>query len=131
MNFDDYVGLPFLEGGRDRAGIDCWGILRLVYAERFGVDLPSFTGAYTLADKQATTDLMAGHMGPWREVKDGSEKIGDGLLMAARRSPSHIGIVVGNGRVLHIESRAGSVIEEYRASRLRRRLLGFYRHINL
>lgn len=131
MSFDDYVGLPFVEGGRDRRGLDCWALFSLVLFEHKGIALPSFSGAYTLADRQATADLIAGHMGPWREVPDGSEQPYDGLLMADRRSPSHIGIVIGNGRVLHIERGAGSIVEEYRGSRLRRRLLGFYRHITL
>lgn len=134
MNFDGYVGLPFLEGGRDRRGIDCWGLLRMVYAERLGIDLPSFSGAYTLADRQATADLMAGHMGQWREVPAGSEQPYDGVLMAARRNPSHIGIVIGNGRMLHVElgnRPTWSMIDEYNSSHLRRRLLGFYRHISL
>ena len=35
-----YVGLPFKEGGRNRYGLDCYGLLRLVINERFGLMTP-------------------------------------------------------------------------------------------
>jgi len=45
--------------------------------------------------------------------------------------PRHVGVVVSPGLVLHIERGAGSLIEDYRSMRLRRRVLGFYRHESL
>ena len=40
----DYVGLPFKEGGRDRQGLDCYGLLRLVINERFAGTVPEYEG---------------------------------------------------------------------------------------
>jgi len=42
----DYVGLPFKAHGRERNGVDCWGLVRLVLAERFRLALPSYAGGY-------------------------------------------------------------------------------------
>lgn len=129
MTFDEYVGLPWLDRGRDRAGTDCWGLLGMVYAERFGIVLPSFRDDYqTAADGEAVSGLIDGNRSAWTEIPAGSERIGDGLLMSLAGRPRHIGVVVGKGLVLHIERGAGSLIESYLAMRLRRRVAGFYRH---
>jgi cell wall-associated NlpC family hydrolase len=131
-NLDEYVGLPWLERGRDRDGLDCWGLLALVYAERLGVLLPSYRDDYqTTADTEAVAGLIENHIAPWHPVPLGEERVGDALLMSVGGRPRHVGVVVCPGLVLHIERRAGSLIESYHSMRLRRRVLGVYRHESL
>ncbi|MBE1208102.1 C40 family peptidase [Aminobacter carboxidus] len=129
MNLDDFVGLPWLDRGRDRSGVDCWGLLAMVYAERFGIVLPSFRDDYmTAADGAAVAELIEGRRECWTEIPDGDEVPGDALLMSIGGRPRHIGVIIGGSRVLHIERGAGSIIENYRSFRLRRRVLGFFRY---
>ena len=42
----EYVGVPWLDRGRTIRGADCWGLVRLVLAGRFGVEVPSYLGDY-------------------------------------------------------------------------------------
>ena len=37
---NEYVGLPWRWGGRDRIGVDCYGLLRMVYADMLEITLP-------------------------------------------------------------------------------------------
>jgi len=129
--FDNFIGLPWLEGGRDRSGIDCWGLLALVYREVYQIDLPSFSDRYvTLADHDAISDLIEGNIGAWREVPKGSEQEGDGILLTTNGGrPSHVGVVVQGRRMLHIESqKQGSAIHSYDYHLYRDRIVGFYRY---
>jgi hypothetical protein len=101
----------------------------MVYAERFDIVLPSFRDDYqTAADGEAVSGLINGNRSEWTEVPAGEERTSDALLMSLAGMPRHIGVVVGNGLVLHIERGAGSLIESYHSMRLRRRVVGFFRH---
>ena len=46
----EYVGIPFSDLGRTREeGVDCWGLVRLVYDEVYGVLLPQLSDQYESA----------------------------------------------------------------------------------
>lgn len=126
----DYIGIPYLSGGRDRSGVDCWGLIRLVWAEQFGHELPRYEGAdYSGPDSAAgiAGDAQAYAAG-FRPVEPGQEQAGDGILLRLMARPIHVGLVIAAGRMLHIEEGAGSVIEPYTSIRWAKRVQGFYRH---
>lgn len=131
MNLNDYVGLPFVERGRTRAGVDCWGLLRLVYADRLRIVLPSFGDAYTLEDAEALAALIEGGKGPWVEIPAGNERPGDGVLMTLDGLARHVGVVGPRGYILHIERGTGSLMERADGARLKRRIVGYFRHESL
>jgi len=124
-----YVGLPFKVHGRDRDGIDCWGLVRLVLADQFGRRLPSYAGGYaSVEDAKDIGRLIRGEMGPWHPVPPGAERPGDVVLMRLMNQPMHVGVVVAAGWMLHIEDGIDACLEPYDGARWRRRVLGRYRH---
>ena len=129
-DFDAYVGLPCKENGRDRDGLDCWGLVRLVYAEQAGIVLPSYSDLYvTTEDSEAIEALIAGRMEPWHEVAEQDVRPLDGVLMRYGKSECHMGLVVRRGFVLHTGLLIGSSrIERYTSLRLKRRVARFVRH---
>jgi cell wall-associated NlpC family hydrolase len=128
--FSNYVGIPYIDRGRGIDGCDCYGLLRLVYRELRGIDLPSYVERYvTGADRAAMDALIAGELDPWERIERGKEQAFDGLLMREGSMVRHIGVVTEPGSVLHVE--AGSVmsrIERYRSGMLKNRVVGFYRY---
>lgn len=127
--FDAYVGIPYVTRGRVRDGADCWGLVRLVYAELRGIDLPSYAEDYVSStDRAAIADLIEGGLPAWERVPAGSEKLFDGVLMRVKRDECHIGLVVAPGRVLHVENDKLSCVEPYGSWRLAHRITGFYRY---
>lgn len=140
----EYIGLPYAERGRTRAGLDCWGLLRLVTAERFGIVLPAFDGLgyrdfgaddSLLARARALAAYMAEHMQPWDRLPVKSDeratwmalREGDAIHLKTAGQPIHCGVVVAAPWFLHIEEGIDSCVEDWTAIRTARRVAGFYR----
>lgn len=110
---DGYVGLPFKARGRARDGLDCWGLVRLVWAELRRFEMPSFDETDDIASTIKTEANAFENI----EIKDAKEfdaaimlenvKVRSGWVMA----PIHIGIVVDPLLVLHIRRGHLSCIE--------------------
>jgi cell wall-associated NlpC family hydrolase len=124
-----YIGLPFRDHGRDRAGLDCWGLVRLVLAEQFGVAVPSYAGEYMRTSQAAKIGaLIQREALLWEPVPAGAERCGDVAVLRVRGRPMHVGLVLGDRHMLHIEWGINSVIERYASPRWAERVAGFYRH---
>ena len=107
-----YIGLPVSPLGTSRGGVDCWGLVMLVYAEIFSIRLEHHRdhllaahrgGQIDCADFQAITE-------PTEDPVDGDVlhmwSIRDGV-----KTPNHIGLVAGHKhKILHVQEGAGSVI---------------------
>jgi cell wall-associated NlpC family hydrolase len=107
-----YVGLPFRPHGRSRAGLDCWGLYRLVRGERFGEWLDGFDGSY-IDTPEGRAGGIAAESGFALAVPAGNEIVGDAVFLRAAGVVCHIGMVLGGGSMLHIRDGAGSTVEPY------------------
>lgn len=127
-----YVGIPFVDHGRTRVGCDCWGLVRLVHAERWGIDLP-------LYGETSATELLAvaRHIRAavrsrdWIDVSAAPRRAGDVVLMkrALVDGPAwHLGIMRDDRHVLHTEAGVDSHFVPLDDVSLRHRIVGFRRH---
>lgn len=126
-----YIGLPWVPGGRDAQGCDCWGLARLVYRDVAGIALDPLNGLYVTAEeREDIAAIVAGEMahGPWRAVAPGAERELDVLLFRCLGLQSHVGVVAGRGLMLHATAGQTSAIERYQDGRWRPRLCGIFRH---
>jgi len=139
----DYIGIPFVDKGRDHAGCDCWGLMRLILVEQFEVVIPSFVNDYVSADageaiidivKDCTTNFE------WIKIENDSEQAGDVVHMSGfyriegklRKAGMHTGLVLVSGTLIHVEEGINATLMRYReAGQLSRRVLGFYRYRDL
>lgn len=111
-----YIGVPFVSHGRDRRGVDCWGLVALVYRDVFGIALPdpaaAPAGGYADARDRDAVARLVGAMAPaWRPVA--APAIGDVVLFYRRGVPAHIGVHVAPGRMLHACEYNGGTVDRY------------------
>lgn len=124
---NQYLRIPYLAGGRDRNGLDCWGLARLVYAEQFDIDLPGHDEAtIEQCDGAGLADYLATHKEGWVRVE--SPLHGDLVLIRSKGEPYHVGVVIEGGWFIHARSGRSVVAERYGSRLWRPRIEGFYRY---
>ncbi|MBL8578890.1 MAG: C40 family peptidase [Mesorhizobium sp.] len=130
-----YIGIPFLDRGRDKAGCDCWGLVRLVFADR-GVDLPTY-GEIGAKEVLAVARAMQADsiVEPWLEATKPYRKL-DVVVMKRLseigRAPVHVGVLIDAKRMLHTTKDVGSAhIVPLNSPALPFRVFGVYRHKEL
>ena len=127
-----YVGLPFKDHGRDFAGVDCWGLVRLVLKEEKGIEVPSY-GETSAMDLMAVAQMVARFSAadPWVPVLPDAKQAFDVAVMHKRYDPVHVGIMTGPDHVLHIEEKISAVMVPIRHHSIIFRNPRFYRHRDL
>jgi len=132
--WEAYRRIPYLDKGNTRAGCGCWGLVRLIYAEQLGLDLPAFDGRFGRADRVALAEALGLRDATWVEVAglpapDHRPRIFD-LALFAPAGLFHVGVVSNprRKRFLHILSGASSAEECWSDLVWSRRFCGFWRH---
>jgi len=119
--------IPFRAGGRDRSGLDCWGLVRLVYAEQCGVELPAYSGLYAdVSDQVAVRAIFETERGEWVEVA-APEPL-DAIWCRIAGHECHVALSVVPGLMLHALLGHGTRTERIPSPAWQRRTIGYYRH---
>lgn len=124
MNFEKYIGIPYLEKGRDTYGADCWGLVRLIYKNEYNIDLPSFSTEYTQSDTSRIQELISQYKEGW-EVQD-YPKIGNIILFRVLGNEAHVGVVTSPTHFIHVRENQSTVIESLESPSWSRRIIGYY-----
>lgn len=105
-DINEYVGRPYLAGGRGPEAYDCWGLLRHLQYRYFGRELPDLRMGDAVASFAAYERRRA--TGEWVVIPRPVH--GAPALMRAGMHP-HVGtwLVVDGGGILHAQEGAGVV----------------------
>ncbi len=114
--WDPYIGTPY----RD---LNCWALVRRVYADVLRVDLPDHSDVSPDNLRAVAERMRDGQIG-W---VDGDGSPFDVVLMRRHRLPIHVGIVTKPGWVLHTEKMTDAVHVSQLHRSVAGRIVGFRR----
>jgi cell wall-associated NlpC family hydrolase len=129
----DYVGLPWQFAGRSREGVDCWGLLWLVYRDVLGIEVTSYAQETMDAPEREQIAALLNNdrqVSPWLDVQHGSERPFDMAVFRRGGIDSHVGVVVEPGRMLHITNGTESRVERFDQGRWKPKLVAIHHHEN-
>jgi len=127
MWYNKYVGIPYKDKGRDSTGVDCWGLVRLIYNEQYGTQLPSFSEYYESGVTLGIQETIAQQKENWYRVE--SPEPGDVILFKVLGHESHLGLYVGANYFIHaMEGVDQVVIQKLNSAEWNRRIAGFFRY---
>jgi cell wall-associated NlpC family hydrolase len=115
-----YIGVPYEQ-------MHCWALVRTVYADRLGIDLPEY-GEIEAGNLVAVSRAI-GHEranGPWLPAPNPVAL--DVCLMRGRSAIWHVGVMTDHRHLLHTERSSGVVRVRADDFKMRGRVVGFWRH---
>ena len=128
---ETYLGIPWLSGGRTiTGGLDCWGLLRYVYLDLYGIKLPVHAVPIgTLAEADPVVEAEIGSHS-WLEIV--SPEDGDVVALGRGAGFCHVGVYVETPApaILHTSKDCNSAIVPLRTLyRQGYRNVKYYRHV--
>ena len=128
--FDEYLGIEFVDHS-----MDCWGLVRKIYAEKLKIELPTYGDGYENVGDEAgvSTMVMEGLAKHFTEVTE-PERF-DLVVIRINGLPRHLGMAVNNTHFIHcpepVMGRGGySAMERFADPLWHKRIVGFYRPCN-
>ena len=119
--YEDLIGVPFMDGGRDTNGMDCWGLVRECF-KRQGIAVKDY--GISAAEELKISEQMKKERPYWQKLDEPR----DGCLVLIRTEPklwaNHVGIYIGNGRFIHAYLMAGVCVSTIK--RWKSHIVGYY-----
>lgn len=127
IDYTDLIGIPFKNRGRDRSGLDCYGLVQQVY-KKCGVDVPEYYADFNDAEKinALVKEHTQGH--PWKRI---SEPVVPCLIALRFGSAvvNHTAVYIGAGKFLHTRDKVGVCVDRLSNPAWRRVVVGFYEYV--
>lgn len=104
FEYSDLIGVPFVDGGRDASGLDCWGLAKECFF-RQGIIVQDYDIS-AMATIAIDHELKANE-NVWRKIEE--PVVGCLVLINASCNgfANHVGIYVGDHKFLHAYAHTG------------------------
>lgn len=124
-DLEQFFSIPFVQGGRSFEGADCWGLVYLYY-QVMDIEIPAYdyyaVGINTLETLRKIKAEKAAH---WDQVENPAHP--DVVFMRHGELQSHVGIYLGAGDFLHIETGRDVAVHNVKDFEWKHKVLGYFR----
>ena len=133
MNFSKYVNLPFKNLGRDFNGVDCYGLVYLIYKEELEIIIPDFTELCYSQEwyRKQDESIITAHIDKrWISV-DPPFKRFDGVIFYKHPNSmmaNHVGLMIDSSKFIHVREDDVSMVSELNQNYWKSRLYGGMRY---
>lgn len=112
---------------RDFNFCDCYGICYLYNKHVLGKYIPEYLNENIYTD-ESIIDAYNKRKPEWTQVKNGKEVPGDIISIKIKKFPTHVGVVVKKGLMMHIAENRHTAIESYNSTKWKNRVDSFWRY---
>lgn len=108
---EKYIDLPYKNLGRDFDGVDCYGLLWLIYKEERNIVLPDFTELmYDQKWYRKHNHIVDNISDEWSKVKEPFKRYDAIIFYGRYEVADHIGVYIGDNKFIHITENSTSMI---------------------
>ncbi len=121
INYSKYLGIPYKENGRDFNGLDCYGLVKLIYDENFK-KLPDYVIPF---EESLAYQIYIDSKNMFTQL----DKPEHGCIVVFSFKPNHIhvGVVIDDNRFIHILPKKNVVIERLNNFFWSKKIIGYYK----
>jgi cell wall-associated NlpC family hydrolase len=123
IQYDDLIGVPFVYGGRDKQGLDCFGLV-MEMLRRDGLNPCDYGWDNEPAAIEAM--MLSARESHWREIPFQPRAL---LLFRTGRFVRHVAYTLSYSHFIHCWERSGGVVVEDFNEDWKRRLVGCYEYV--
>ncbi len=124
-----YIGLPCSLGARGPTQVDCWGLLCLVYANEYRIELPRFPGIALCPIGTISATLREAAQSDWSVSSVPFD--GAAVGMSIQKALHHVGVFTeaDGGKIIHAWERRNVVADTVAGLRQKGfRTITFFKH---
>lgn len=129
-----YTLIPFKDHGRTFSGVDCWGLVRLVYQTELGIVLPDHA-EISPSDLRRIARMIDADKDAeiWQSVDAAEIQAFDVVVMSqyGGNRNAHVGLITTKKKLIHAEIGCGVVVVSLDHLTVKERIKCYRRHKRL